>query len=128
MIFIKPAPAFLSRSAFPDADKAISRSHLGARTIRIFGLIASLFSATFAHATPSDLDTSFGTNGIITITAAATSTLFGPASATLAALQPDGKLLLVVGVTQAISGAANSSKLSWSKIQFSIARASYAAR
>ena len=74
---------------------------------------AAVAAPTVGFSAPSDLDTAFGTAGTVTFAAAATSTLFGPASATLAALQPDGKLLVVVGVEQAISGASNPSKLSW---------------
>ena len=89
-------------------------------TMRWFVVIATVFAPTFAYSAPSDLDTGFGTNGTVTFAGAATSTLFGPASATLAALQPDGKLLVVVGVEQAISGASNPSKLSWQIRRYTI--------
>ncbi|MEO5509449.1 MAG: hypothetical protein ABIS27_02385 [Longimicrobiales bacterium] len=82
-------------------------------TVRHVAIIGSLFSAAYAHATPTDLDTSFGTNGIISFPAAAISTLFAPSSPTLAALQADDKLLVVVGIEQTVAGAINTSKISW---------------
>ena len=82
-------------------------------TVRRVAIFGSLLSAVYAHATPADLDSSFGTNGMITFPAAAASTLFAPSSPTLAALQADGKLLVVVGIEQAVAGATNTSKISW---------------
>lgn len=91
--------------------KAFSR-RVSLQATRWFVVIATLLAPPLAYSAPSDLDTGFGTNGTVTFAAAATSTLFGPASTPLAALQPDGKLLVVVAIEQAISGATNPSKLS----------------
>lgn len=79
--------------------------------LRLIGLIVALFAAAFAHAAPADIDTSFGSGGKIVIPA--TLLPYSFTSPHLAVLQPDGKLLVVINIAQPVTGATNSSKLSW---------------
>lgn len=76
------------------------------------GVIVALFAATLAHATPADIDASFGNGGKIAFLANPGSPFAGAIRHT-AVLQSDGKLLVVVNITQTITGATNPSKASW---------------
>jgi uncharacterized delta-60 repeat protein len=80
--------------------------------LRLAGLIATLFAATLACAVPADIDASFGTSGQIGFPVASLSP-FALSAPHTAVLQPDGKLLVVAGITQSTNGAINPSKISW---------------